>query len=213
MKSLSFSFVALLSLTAAQAGAAEIYGGVATTGLEVGVAQPISSAFTTRLEFNWLHATHKFDTSDIDYDARFKASNVGVYVDGFVAGSLRVTAGALVGERKVHGVARSMGNTITLNGVVYPVAASDTLAFDADFPTVTPYLGIGFGHRNTGAGLHLYADAGVAWGRPDVRLSPSASLAAKINPSDLAAEQASAQDKANRLRAYPVVKIGVAYAF
>ena len=50
-------------------------------------------------------------------------------------------------------------------------------------------------------------------GRPDVRLSPSASLAAKINPSDLAAEQASAQDKANRLRAYPVVKIGVAYAF
>ena len=78
---------------------------------------------------------------------------------------------------------------------------------------MTPYLGLGFGHRAGGTGLRLYADAGVAWGRPEVRLSPSASLAAKINPADLAAERAAAQDKGDRIRAYPVVKLGVAYAF
>lgn len=210
---LSLSLASLLVVSALPAGAAELYGGVGTTGLEVGVAQPLSSAFSARLDLNWLHVTRSFNTSNIDYDAKLKASNLGVYLDGFLAGGLRVTAGALVGQRKAHGVARSMGGTIVFNGVTYPVSASDTLDFDADFPTVTPYLGIGFGHRANGAGLRIYADAGVAWGRPEVRLSPSASLAAKVNPADLAAEQASAQDKANSLRAYPVVKLGVSYAF
>ena len=213
VKLLSLSLSSLVALAALPAGAVELYGGVGTTGLEVGVSQPLSSVFSARLDYNWMHVSRNFSTSDIDYDAKIKASNVGVYLDGFVGGGLRVTAGALIGQRKVHGVARSVGSTITLNGVTYPVAASDTLDFDADFPTVTPYLGIGFGHRQSGAGLRVYGDAGVAWGRPDVRLSPSASLAAKVNPSDLAAEQDSAQDKANRLRAYPVVKLGVGYAF
>ena len=213
MKSLSLTFVAMLSLTCAQADAAEVYGGLGTTGLEAGVSQQLSSSLSARVDFNWLRVSRSFTTSDIDYDARIKASNLGLYLDGFVAGGLRVSAGALVGQRKIHGTARSVGNTITLNGIVYPVAPADTLDFDADFPSVTPYLGIGWGHRGDSPGLHLYADAGVAWGRPDVRLSPSASLAAKVNPSDLAAEQASAQDKANGLRAYPVVKLGVAYTF
>lgn len=213
MKLLPLSLPFLIVLAALPAGAAELYGGVGTTGLEVGVAQPLSNDFSARLDVNWLRVTRNFTTSNVDYDARFKASNFGMYVDGFVVGGLRVTAGALVGPRKVHGVARSSGGTIMLNGVTYPVSASDTLDFDADFPTVTPYLGIGFGHRAGGAGLRLYADAGVAWGRPEVRLSPSASLAAKLNPADLAAERAAAQDKGNSLRAYPVVKLGVAYAF
>ena len=213
MNSLPIAFAATLALAAIDAHALDAYGGVGTTGVEVGVAQPLGGMLSARLDFNWLHASHHFSTSDIDYDARFKASNAGAYLDAFVAGGFRVTGGALIGQRKIHGVARSPGSTITLNGVVYPVAATDTLDFDADFPTVSPYLGIGYGHRGDAPGWHLYADAGVAWGRPDVRLSPSASLAAKVNPSDLAAEQASAQDKANGLRTYPVVKLGLNYTF
>jgi len=91
-------------------------------------------------------------------------------------------------------------------------ASGDALDFDAKFPSVTPYLGLGYGHR-TGAGLQLYADAGVAYGRPKVTLSPTASLAAKVSPTDLAAEQVSVQDKADRYRTYPVLKIGLSYGF
>jgi len=97
--------------------------------------------------------------------------------------------------------------------VTYSVSASDTLDFDAKFPTTTPYLGIGYGHQAQAPGLHVYADAGVAYGRPKVTLSPSASLAAKVNASDLASEQASAQDQADSLRAYPVFKLGINYRF
>jgi len=53
----------------------------------------------------------------------------------------------------------------------------------------------------------------VAIGKPDVKLSPSASLAAKVNSADLAAEQNNAQDKANDLRVFPVVKLGLRYRF
>ncbi len=204
---------AALWVAAGGAAAGELYAGVGTTGLELGVAGRFGGDFAGRLEANALSVTRNLSTSDVDYDAKMKFVNAGVYLDWFVAGGLRLTGGALVGDRKVHGTARSAGNTISLNGVVYPVAAGDTLAFDARFPTATPYLGIGFGHHRADAGWHLYADAGVAFGRPKVKLSPSASLAAKLNPSDLAAEQALAQDEANGLRAYPVLKLGVAYTF
>jgi hypothetical protein len=47
----------------------------------------------------------------------------------------------------------------------------------------------------------------VAYGRPKVTLTPSASLAA------IAAQQASVQDQADHYRAYPVLKIGLSYGF
>jgi hypothetical protein len=192
---------------------AEVYGGGGTTGFEVGVAQPLSSRFAARLEANSLHVTRSFTTSDVDYDAKVKANNAGVYLDWFLGSSFRLTGGALVGNRNVHGTARSTGNTIELNGVTYVLTAGDSLDFDAKFPNVTPYVGIGWGHQEDSAGLHFYADAGVAIGRPRVTLTPSPSLAAKVNPNDLASEQTSAQDKADGLRFYPVLKLGIRYTF
>ena len=194
-------------------GAASLYGGVGTPGLELGVSQGLGHNAGFRLELNALTATRSFRTSDIDYDARLKFINAGAYLDGFLVSDLRLTGGALVGSRKVHGTAKTLGSSIVINGIAYPVAAGDGLDFDARFPAVTPYLGIGWGHRREAVGLHFYADAGVAFGRPVVQLSPTASLAAKVSPSDLAAEQSSAQDRADRFRYYPVVKLGVDYAF
>jgi hypothetical protein len=53
----------------------------------------------------------------------------------------------------------------------------------------------------------------VACGRPKLTLSPSATLAAKVAPSDLNREQSSAQEEAAALRVYPVLKLGVNYRF
>ena len=206
--------LAVLSCVSVHAMAAEVYGGAATTGVELGVGQTFAERFGLRLEGNSLNLTRNFSTSDVQYDAKVKFGNAGVFADVFIARGFRLTAGALVGDRGIHGVARSVGNTIQLNGVAYPVAAGDSLNFEAKFPTVSPYIGLGWGHQPSAtAGLQFYADVGVAIGRPEVTFSPSASLAAKVNPSDLASEQASAQDKANSYRNYPVVKIGLLYAF
>jgi hypothetical protein len=200
------------ALAPAAARSAEVYGGIGTTGGEIGVAQTLAGSLALRLDANALSYSTHFSTSGIDYDAKLKATNAGAYLDYFLVSSVRVTGGALIGSRKFHGTATGLGSTISLNGVSYPVAAGDALDFDAKFPTLTPYLGLGFGHQ-PGAGLGLYADAGVAYGRPKVTLSPSASLAAKVSATDLAGEQASVQDKADRYRAYPVLKIGLTYGF
>ena len=195
------------------ANAVEIYGGAGTTGAEIGVSARLSESVVGRLDYNALNFTRRFTTSNIDYDAKLKASNAGVYLDYFVTGGFRLTGGALIGNRNIHGTARSIGGSFTLGGVAYPAAAGDTLDFDAKFPTATPYLGIGFGHHLQAPGLRVYADAGVAYGRPKLTLSPSASLASKVNPADLRGEQRSAQEEANGLRAYPVLKIGISYRF
>ena len=208
-----FAFAAVLLLGPLTGAATEVYGGAGTTGGELGLAQPLGSSASFRLEVEALRYSSSFTTSGIDYDTRFKATNAGIYLDGFVYADVRVSAGALVGSRKLHGTATGIGNTISFNGVPYPVSPGDALNFEAKFPTVTPYLGIGYGHHDASQGLHFYADAGVAYGRPRVTLSPTASLLEKLNPSDLLAEQSSVQDKADRYRAYPVLKVGVVYAF
>lgn len=213
MRFLSCGALAALSCVTVNVLGAEVYGGGGTTGFEIGVAQPLSGRFAVRLEANSLNATRSFTTSSVDYDAKVKANNAGLYLDCFLGSSFRLTGGALLGNRNVHGTARSVGNTIELNGVPYVLAAGDSLDFDAKFPNVTPYVGIGWGHQQDSAGLHFYADAGAAIGRPKVTLTPSASLAAKVNPADLASEQNSAQDKADGLRFYPVLKIGIRYTF
>lgn len=76
---------------------------------------------------------------------------------------------------------------MAIDGVRYPVSPGDALDFDAKFPTVTPHLSLGYGHR-AGAGLQLYADAGVAYGRPKGTLWPTASLPARVSPADGLAE-------------------------
>ena len=204
---------AALAIASPLASAVELAAGGGSTGGEVGVVVPLAPSFTARLEANVLRYGTDFTSDDgIHYDAKLKGDNAGVYLDAFVFESVRVSGGALIGRRVFHGTATSLGDTVDFNGTTYPVSPGDALGFDAKFPRVSPYLGIGWGHR-PGAGLHLYADAGVAWGRPTVTLSPTASLLMKVSPSDLAAEQSSVQDKANRYRAYPVLKIGLAYAF
>ena len=201
--------VAFLHLAAESA---EIYGGVGSTGGEIGMAQALSDSLSVRFEGNVLGYRTHFATEGIDYDVRLKSKNVAAYLDGFIVGGVRVTGGALIGSRRFHGTATSLGGTVMINGVSYPVSPGDGLDFDANFPRVTPYLGLGYGHR-ANPGLQLYADAGVAYGRPKVVLSPTASLAMKVSPTDLLAEQQSAQNKADRYRTYPVLKVGVGYQF
>ena len=144
MRFLSRCALAVLSTASLHALGAEVYGGGGTTGFELGVSQAFADSVGGRIEANTLRVTRDFNTSGVDYDARLKFNNAGLYLDWFVAGgSFRLTAGALVGDRKVHGTARTSGNTIVLNGVTYVLAAGDALDFDAKFPRVTPYLGVG----------------------------------------------------------------------
>lgn len=206
------STAALLSLCALSATAGEVYVGVGTTGAELGYGQKLGDDAGVRIDADFVRVHHNFSTSDVDYEAKLKFANAGVFYDHFFGDLFRVSAGALLGTRKLEGTGRASGGTITINGVSYP-AAGESLALDARFPTVSPYIGVGWGHKQAGAGGGFYADLGTAIGRPKVKLTPTPGLLAAAGQANIDAEQRAAQDKADKLRFFPVVKIGFSYSF
>jgi hypothetical protein len=208
----TLSATALLSLVAATATAGETYVGIGTTGLEVGWGQALSERSGIRIDAEFLSYKRNFSTNDTDYDAKLKFGNVGVFYDYFMGSTFRLTGGALIGQRKLDGTGRPTGGVININGTSYP-AAGESLTLDARFPTVSPYLGLGWGHKQASNGPAFFFDLGAAIGRPKVKLTATPGLVALAGQSNIDAEQSAAQDKADKFRVFPVVKLGFGYSF
>lgn len=192
--------------------AAEAYAGVGSTGYELGVAQRLGDRTGLRVDAEFLNHGHDFARSGARYDATLKFSSLGVFADYFLGDTFRLTGGALLGTRKATGTAVATNGSITVNGVNYP-AGGESLAVEVSFPSVSPYLGVGLGHGRTTPGFNFYLDIGVAFGRAEVSLRPSAGLLAAAGQANIDAEQANVQEGADHLRAYPAVKLGLGYRF
>jgi hypothetical protein len=203
---------AITVAVATPARAEELYVGAGTTGFELGAAIKLAPHAGLRIDAEFLNLGRTFERDGATYDAKLKFANLGVYGDVFVTDSFRLVGGLLLGSRKVSGVGVATGGTYTINGTTYP-AAGESMTLDAKFPSASPYFGIGFGHSQSAPGLGLYFDAGVAFGRAKVKLTPSAGLLAAAGQANIDAEQARMQDDLDKLRAYPVVKFGLNYAF
>ena len=82
-------------------------------------------------------------------------------------------------------------------------------------PSVTPYLGLGYGSKPGAkqAGWGFYADAGVMFGK--FRTSTSTSLVGKqgITQADIDAQTATVRDDVSKLSVLPRLTVGVSYRF
>jgi hypothetical protein len=196
--------------------AREIYGQIGTEGVGIGYSEPFGLRDNVRAEFNGLTFSHSFNAGDLHYDGHVNLYHGGIYFDFFPAPStvgFRLTAGALVGGDNIDADATSMNGTYNINGIAYPTYGQSIHA-KARFPTVRPYLGIGFGHTPLAQkGFSAFFDAGVAYGRPRVDLDVPADIVAVAGQENIDAEKQDLQDKANKLRFYPIVKAGVTYRF
>lgn len=206
--------VGLLACPLAQAR--EVYGQIGTEGVGIGYSEPLGTRDNVRVEFNGLSFSHSFNTGDLHYDGTANIYHGGLYFDFFPAPNsvgFRLTAGALIGGDNVDATATSMNGTYTINGVPYSTLGQSIHA-KARFPTVRPYIGIGFGHTPVAQkGFSMFFDAGVAYGRPRVELDVPPDIVAEAGQANIDAEKQELQDKADRLRFYPIVKVGVTYRF
>lgn len=203
---------AALLLFAPSAHALEAFAGLGTTGLEVGVAERVGGATGLRMSAEFLDLSRDFERNGASYDTRLKFSSLGLYADYFLAGGFRLSAGAVLGTRKVSGNAVATNGTVTINGTTYPAAGESVFA-QAKFPAAAPYLGIGWGHHQPSPGMNFYMDLGVVIGRADANLTPSAGILAAAGPANVAAEQANLQESVNKLKLYPALKLGFGYRF
>lgn len=211
---LASSLVTVLALLGGAAHAGDAYLGVGTTGLDLGYAFKAQPSLGLRAELNFLNLGHDFNSDGADYSAKLKFSNLGVYADYFLGDSFRVSGGVLLGGRKLEGRGVSTGGTVKINGTDYPAPAGESVTVSDKFPEAAPYLGLGFGHNNKpGSGWGFYFDAGVALGKGDVKVSVTPGLVAAAGQSNVDAEEAKVRDQLNKLKAYPVVKLGVTYTY
>jgi hypothetical protein len=215
MKKVARAVAAAVALIAVQTThAAEVYGTAGTDGLGVGVGYSFNPSADVRADFNWARISHSGDSSGVHYDGVINMAHAGLYADWFpfaAKSRFRLTAGMLIGDDNATGVLTGQSGTYTIHGHTF--SATETIHAKASMPAVRPYLGLGYGHNTDAKGFSFIADAGVAYGKPTVQYTIPDNLVAGAGAENVAAQEADWTEKANRLRFYPVVKVGMTYHY
>ncbi|MGI4856547.1 MAG: hypothetical protein ACRYHA_06420 [Janthinobacterium lividum] len=216
LKGIAIGAMTAATLGAAPAMAQEVFVQAGTQGGGVGAALGLTSWAGLHTDIDGFNVTHNFHAGDNEFHGTLHVRHAGLYLDLFpFAGSgFRVTTGAMFDRDRLEGDAVAENGYYSLDGTKIPAAllAGQTVSVKARFPTVMPYLGIGFGHKPVSKGLGFVADIGVAYGRPRVDFSGSETLAL-LGGSAVTEEEDKIRDSIQRYRIYPVVQIGVSYRF
>ena len=197
------------------AHAAELYLQGGTQGVGVGYAQPLASWAGVHADINGFGLSHKFSAGNMDYDGHVHLLSGGTYLDLFPikSSAFRVTAGLLFNNDYVSGNAVSHDGTYNINGTTY-AAPGATVSAKVKYPTVMPYIGLGFGHKPEATrGFGFTADVGVAYGKPRVDYNVSPDLVAIAGADNVNAEEQKIRNSVNHYRWYPIVQIGLTYRF
>ena len=98
MRSIQFSAAlaacALVASTSAIAG--EVYGGVGTTGFELGYAAKLAPHAGIRVDGEFLNLKRTFEDNGATYDTKLKFSVLGLYGDLFLGQTFRFTGGLVI---------------------------------------------------------------------------------------------------------------------
>ena len=212
-------FAAVLALAATgllpQAQAGEVYANVGLPGIGLGYAHPIDSRFTVRADFMTLGSRSKSTTEEgIRYDGRYKLQRLAVLGDWFpFGGSFRLTGGLSSNQYKVTLDATGENGSLTIGDRTYTTTAADGLKVEVKFPSVTPYLGIGWGHQSA-SGWRFGADIGALVGRAKVNATVRGALASEPDiQANLDKELAELRDGVGKVRAIPQLSVVIGYSF
>jgi hypothetical protein len=216
------SLFLLLGLAAAPAGAQwAVAGKAGTLGVGVEVAHGLLPHLEGRLGVNGFNYSDRRSASQIDYDATAKLRNATAFLDLHPGGGgFRLTGGLVWNGNKVDAKSRpSPTGTYDIGGVLIPVSIVERLDGRADFNTLAPYAGIGWGHPATSAGHSGFLlDLGVMFqGKPKIHLTPVIPQGSPILTTPGAREalnilvrreEQDIEDDASKYDTYPVVSLG-----
>jgi len=218
-----------LFLAAHSASAQEVYGKVGVLGIGAGYSHSINQHFGVRADFSTVGTYETDGTADkLDYDADFKANQLGLYGDYFpFGGSFRLTAG--LHSRKLEAVANGRANSdgkINIGGIetALPLGPNDSAQAKVKWDSVAPYLGIGWGHHaKEGRGFGFIADIGVSFGSPSTSLTISDGLRNKLDlvaaatgqnvDAEIEKQRKEIDDDVAGISIFPHLFIGISYRF
>jgi hypothetical protein len=195
-----------------------------TPGLGLDLDLGLSPSFGMRVGFAGFNVNHTVNTSDVNYDGRLKLRTVTGLLDWYVfQGAFHLTAGVAGNGTKLDVVGQPNQGSYTINGTTYSSSQLGSLSGQLKFGnSVSPYVGLGWGNpAGENSRIHFLFDVGAIYGgTPSVALTaqcgpaaPSGSAQCNEIQSNVAAEEQKLVSKADILRWYPVVSLGIAVRF
>lgn len=195
-----------------------------TPGVGLDLDLGLSPSFGMRVGFAGFNVNHTVNTSDVDYDGRLKLRTVTGLLDWYVfQGAFHLTAGVAGNDTRLDVVGEPSQGSYTINGTTYSSSQLGSLSGQLKFGnSVSPYVGFGWGNPAGENGrVHFLFDVGAIYGgTPTVSLTancgpaapPGSALCNEIQ-SNVATEEQKLVSKADILRWYPVVSLGIAIRF
>ena len=188
------------------------FGGEVTVGL--------TSSFNARAGYNGYNYNGSTSQNQITYDYKLSLGSFPVMLDWypFENSGFRLSPGVIFNNNKVTATGSStVPGSYTIGGTTYTTAKIGSLTGGVDFDKTVPYAGLGWGNAvGKNSGLSFSFDLGVMFqGTPKVALAAT-NPTIQSNPAfqtDLNKEIADLKDKTDKFKYYPVVSIGIAYAF
>jgi len=193
---------------------AGVHLGLLGPGLDL--AFGISDKVDARLGFNSFTYGQDGAESDIDYEMDLKLRTLFAQLDWHPAGGRFFLAGGLYyNGNKLEGTAKP-SLTYDIAGATYTASDVGELTTEITFNSMAPYLGLGWGSPVLNQeGLSFRLDMGVLYqGSPNADLTASGPLASDPTfQANLEEEEKELQDAIDDFKWYPVVQLGVSYAF
>lgn len=212
------AWLAALACVSAPCLAGEVYVGAGIPGVMLGFAQPVSDAVTLRADYATL-GNHRKDGNEegINYRGTVKTGRLGLFADYFPlsgASGFRLTGGVTFNRFQGDLLSDFRAGDVINVGNATVVVPTNNLYFNVHIkvPKVTPYLGLGWGHRAQERGWGLMADLGASIGRAKVRVDTNVNTVG-ISQSDIDDEVRQIRDGVGKVRVVPQLSLGLSYRF
>lgn len=188
---------------------------VGTLGIGVEGSYALSERWGLRGSFNTFSYGFDDDVDGVTYDGDLDLNSIALLADFRPwSSAFRISGGALVNNNEISAAA-DPAPTYDIGDNVYTLEEVGQLSAVADFDTVAPYLGLGWDLRMSEAlrfsldlGVLFQGEAGVSIQSTGGTLSNDPGLRA-----DLDAEEQSFRDDLEDYDLYPVLSVGMSYAF
>ena len=192
--------------------AAQVYAGAGLSGIHAGYGYKLSNHLSVRGELaGGLKIKRDGRREGLDYSGEFSTTRGAALIDFYpMAGGLRLTAGLTANRTRV--TLNGRGTNGTVNGKPVDLTG-ETFQVRLNYPSTTPYIGIGWAHQPDATGLGFFADVGVQIGRFKTEVSTSLVGKYGITQADVDAEAKKVRDSVNKLSVLPSVSMGLTYGF
>jgi hypothetical protein len=208
----SILFVAVMvaiSVPAVAATGVDVH--VSTLGYGADLTFPMTDTVDARIGLNKFNKSITTTSSDLNYAGDLKLSSFSLLADWHLFdGVTHLTAGLMGNGNKLNMTAVATGGSYTINGVSYTTAQVGTLTTTVEFSKTVPYLGFGWSGQPKNTGFSFNSDIGIMFqGSPKATITTTGTGGAAMTAN----AQTQLNDDLKHYKYYPVISIGIGYAF